>query len=415
MPEGRVCRFCNAPLRQVFADLGVMPLANSYVTAATLTEPEPEYALIARVCASCLLVQVDDVVPASAIFSDYAYFSSYSTGWVEHARRYAEMMQRRFGVDAQSKVVEIASNDGYLLQHFVARGVPVLGVEPAVNTAKVAVSKGVPTEIAFFGRATAERLASQGHSADLIVANNVLAHVPDLNDFVSGFKVLLRSGGVATFEFPHLLQLMKHVQFDTIYHEHFSYFSLLAAEQVLERHGLVVFEVEELSTHGGSLRLFVAHVEAGRSQGSGLAAIRAAERAAKLDRPESYSGFQSRVDMVRKGFLRFLEEATRDGRKVAAYGAAAKGNTLLNYCGVGVERIPYVVDLNPHKQGHYLPGSHLPIYPPTRLFETKPDYIVILPWNLTDEIAKQFSGVKAWGGRFVTAIPHVRIIEGLLA
>ena len=410
MPERHVCRFCNAPLRQVFADLGMMPLANSYLAAAALTEPEPTYPLIARLCASCLLVQVDDVVPASAIFSDYAYFSSYSATWVEHARRYAEMMQQRFGLDSRSKVVEIASNDGYLLQHFVAGGVPVLGVEPAANTANVAISKGVPTETAFFGRTTAERLAAQGHAADLIVANNVLAHVPDLNDFVAGFKLLLRSGGVATFEFPHLLRLIKEMQFDTIYHEHFSYFSLLTAEQVLERHGLTVFDVEELSTHGGSLRLFVAHVEAGRSRGSGLAAVRAAERAAKLDRSESYSGFQSQVDMVRDGFRRFLEEATREGLKVVAYGAAAKGNTLLNYCGVGIERIAYVVDLNPHKQGCYLPGSHLPIYPPTRLFETKPDYIVILPWNLADEIAEQFSGVRAWGGRFVTAIPNIRIV-----
>jgi hypothetical protein len=321
------------------------------------------------------------------------------------------MMQSRFGIDRRSKVVEIASNDGYLLQHFLARGIPVLGVEPAANVASHALAKGIPTEIAFFGRATASRLASAGGAADLIVANNVLAHVPDLNDFVAGIEILLQAEGVATFEFPHLLRLMEGVQFDTIYHEHFSYFSLRTAERVFERHGLRVFDVEELPTHGGSLRLFVAHAGAGRSAGPGLLAVRAAEGAAGLDRPESYSGFQSRVDAVRDGFVRFLDDAVRAGRGIAAYGAAAKGNTLLNYCRIGIERIPYVVDRSLQKQGLYLPGSHIPIYPPERIFETRPDYIVVLPWNLVDEISRQLRGVAAWSGRFVTAVPRVKILE----
>ena len=415
MDVARKCRFCLAPLRQVFVDLGSMPLANSYLNSAALEKQEPLYPLVARVCASCFLVQVDDVVPAETIFSDYAYFSSYSAAWVEHARRYAETMCRRLQLNSHSKVVEIASNDGYLLQHFVAAGIPVLGVEPAGNTAAVARSKGIPTEAAFFGRRTAEDLASRGHAADLIVANNVLAHVPDINDFVSAFKLLLRPQGIATFEFPHFLRLVEGVQFDTIYHEHFSYLSLLSAERIFARHGLHVFDAESLPTHGGSLRLFVAHTEARRSEGPGLAPVRRAEAAAGLERPEGYWGFQARVDAVRSNFLRFLDAMKRQGCEVAAYGAAAKGNTLLNYCGVKADRIAYVVDRNPHKQGMYLPGSHLPIFPPDRIFDTRPDYVVILPWNLVDEIAGEMAAIGEWGGKFVTALPEIRIFKAAAA
>jgi len=408
------CRFCASPLREIFADLGTTPLANSYVSAERVAKsPEASYPLVARLCTECLLVQVEDVVPPSAIFSDYAYFSSYSAAWVEHARRYAEAMRKRLNLGPQSKVVEIASNDGYLLKHFVAAGIPVVGVEPAANVAAVAVANKVPTEVAFFGRDTAERLAKAGHSADLMAANNVLAHVPDLNDFVAGFKRLLKPQGVATFEFPHLLRLIAQVQFDTIYHEHFSYFSLLTAERVFARHGLRVFDVEELPTHGGSLRLFVGHEGAGQKEVAGLFAVRAAESAAKLNEPASYRGFQARVDKVKDGFLKFLDDAKRQGRQVAAYGAAAKGNTLLNYCGVGTDRIAYVVDRNPHKQGLLLPGSHLPIFGPEKVFETKPNDLVILPWNLADEIAREMAGIRAWNGRFVIAVPEIRFIAGV--
>jgi SAM-dependent methyltransferase len=412
MTVAGTCRNCAAPLREVFADLGRMPLANSYLTASALRAPEPTYPLVARLCTACLLVQVDDVVPPGAIFSDYAYFSSYSAAWVEHARRYAEAMLYRLRLGPTSEVVEIGSNDGYLLRHFVAAGIPVLGVEPAANVAAVAIEKGLATEIAFFGEATAKRLAADGHCADLIAANNVLAHVPDLNDFVAGFKRLLKPQGVATFEFPHLLRLIGQVQFDTIYHEHFSYFSLLTAERVLARHGLRVFDVEELPTHGGSLRLFVGHDAAGQPEGAGLRAVRAAESTARLSEPVGYQGFQARVDLVRDGFLSFLDDAKRKGRRIAAYGAAAKGNTLLNYCGLGTDRIAYVVDRNPHKQGRFLPGSHLPILGPEAVFETKPDDLVILPWNLADEIVQEMADIRAWGGRFVIAVPEIRIVGG---
>jgi SAM-dependent methyltransferase len=407
------CRFCSSPLREVFADLGTTPLANSYVSAARLAKtPEESYPLVARLCTECLLVQVEDVVPPSAIFSDYAYFSSYSTAWVEHARIYAGAMRKRFGLGPKSKVVEIASNDGYLLKHFVAAGIPVLGVEPAANVAAVAVANNVPTEVAFFGLDTAERLAKAGHGADLMAANNVLAHVPDLNGFVAGFKRLLKPQGVATFEFPHLLRLIAQVQFDTIYHEHFSYFSLLTAERVFTRHGLRVFDVEELPTHGGSLRLFVGHEGAGQKEGPGLFAVRAAESSARLGEPASYRGFQARVERVRDGFLKFLDGEKRQGRQIAGYGAAAKGNTLLNYCRVGTDRIAYVVDRNPHKQGLLLPGSHLPIFGPEKVFETKPDDLVILPWNVADEVAREMAGIGAWNGRFVIAVPEIRFIVG---
>jgi SAM-dependent methyltransferase len=406
-----MCRLCGAKLTQTLVDLGTMPLANSYLEPAALDKPEPAYPLIARLCEACLLVQVDHGVTADAIFSDYAYFSSYSSAWVAHAFAYADMMRRRFVLDARAKIVEIASNDGYLLQHFQRMGMPVLGVEPAANVAAAAEARGIPTEIAFFGAATAKRLLAAGHGADVMAANNVLAHVPDLNDFLAGFKILLKPEGIITFEFPHLLRLLEEVQFDTIYHEHYSYFSLLTAERAMARHGLRVFDVERLPTHGGSLRLFVCHAASARTDGPAVGALRAVEAKARLNEPAAYADFAPRVDALRAELRSFLDDAKRAGKQVAAYGAAAKGNTLLNYSGITTDRIAYVVDGSPHKQGHLLPGSHLPIYAPVHIFKMKPDYVLILPWNLADEISGQAAGIAAWGGRFVTAVPKIRIFS----
>ena len=405
------CRGCGTTLSQTFVDLGEMPLANSYPTAADLDQPDRRYLLHARVCHDCFLVQVDAVVPSADIFSDYAYFSSYSQSWVAHARRFASMARERFALGGESLVVEVASNDGYLLRHFVDDGVPVLGVEPAANVAAVAEAAGVPTMVRFFGRETADNLVADGKAADLVVGNNVLAHVPDLNDFVAGLGALIKPAGVISLEFPHLLRLMEGVQFDTIYHEHFSYFSLIALEPVLARHGLRLFDVETLATHGGSLRLFACHADCDQHQdGPGLDAVRDAEHRASLDRLSAYTGFAARVAAVKDSLLTFLEAANRDSKSVAAYGAAAKGNTLLNTCGVGTRLIDYVVDASPHKQGRYLPGSRLPIVAPDRLSETRPDYVLILPWNLCDEIIGQNSAVRDWGGRFVVPIPATTVL-----
>ncbi|MBY0432021.1 MAG: class I SAM-dependent methyltransferase, partial [Rhodospirillales bacterium] len=377
-----VCRFCGAPLTRTFIDLGETPLANAYLPPEEVDQPEPRYPLHARVCDSCKLVQVESVVPPEAIFGHYAYFSSYSSSWIEHGRRFTESAAERFGLGGTSRVVEVASNDGYLLKHFVERGIPVLGVEPARNVAEVAITKGVPTEMRFFGLETARDLKAEGYSADLLVGNNVLAHVPDLNDFVAGLAYLLKPDGVLSMEFPHLLKLIEEVQFDTIYHEHFCYFSLLVVERVFARHGLRVFDVETLPTHGGSLRVMACRGESHvHPQGEGLARVRAAEAAAGMGGDVLYAGFDAKVRALKASLLAFLAKAKAEGKSVVAYGAAAKGNTLLNYCGVGEGDIASVVDLNPHKQGHYLPGSHLPILPPTRVFETRPDYLLILPWN----------------------------------
>ena len=411
MSGAPACRFCGAPLTLTLVDLGTMPLANSYLTAAQLARPEPRYPLHARVCGTCRLVQVDAVVPPEHIFSDYAYFSSVATSWVEHARRFTVMARRRWRLGLASKVVEVASNDGYLLRHFVAAGVPVLGIEPAANVAAEARAGGVPTEVAFFGRETAQRLHDEGVAADLMVANNVLAHVPDINDFVAGFAILLKRNGVASFEFPHLLRLIEGVQFDTIYHEHFSYLSLLAVERIFAAHGLRVFDVEELPTHGGSLRVMASRIDGRRRrEGAGLRKVRADEAAAGLAQDDAYRGFARRVEGVREDLLAFLREAKAVGRGVAAYGAAAKGNTLLNYCGIGPDLIAYAVDRSTHKQGLYLPGSHLPIFAPERLEETRPDYVLILPWNLKTEILAGMSAVRRWGGRFVIAIPALAVL-----
>lgn len=404
------CLSCGARLVTTLVDLGLQPLANSYVPLERAQEEELYFPLHARVCDSCFLVQVDRVTAREAIFNEsYAYFSSFSESWLDHCRGYAEAMTGRFELGPQSRVIEIASNDGYLLQFFVQKGIPVLGIEPAANVAEAARRKGVPTEVAFFGRATAEQLASRGERADLLAAKNVLAHVPDINDFVAGIPLILKPGGVFTVEFPHLLNLIRGTQFDTIYHEHFTYLSLLAVRAVFKRHGLIIFDVEKQTTHGGSLRVFAARAERNLPVGTNVERVLGEERAAGLDRPEGYAGFDEQVRKVRAGLLNFLSGARKEGKYVAAYGAAAKGNTLLNYCGVTAADIQYVVDRNPAKQGTLLPGSRIPVRDPSALAQTRPEYVLILPWNLRDEVVAQNAHVRDWGGRFVTAVPSIQV------
>ncbi|WP_334130213.1 class I SAM-dependent methyltransferase [Sneathiella sp.] len=406
------CRFCETPLTHTFVNLGRTPLANSYLRSEAEMARERSYPLHARVCSNCFLVQVEDVVPAEEIFSDYAYFSSYSSSWVAHARRYAEKMTAELGLGSASLVAEIASNDGYLLRHFVDKGIPVLGIEPAANVAKVAEEAGVRTDVAFFGINTAKRLAASGPRADLIAANNVMAHVPDINDFIGGVPILLAPEGVFTIEFPHLLNLIEKVQFDTIYHEHYSYLSLLTTEKILAAHGLRVFDVEELPTHGGSLRIYAAHKAATRhAESERLLALRAKEAAAGLHTLAAYEGFTPKVEHVRARLLAFLQEARAEGKTVAGYGAAAKGNTLLNYCGVVGDLISFVVDRNPEKQNTYLPGSHIPVFAPEKIYREKPDYVLILPWNLADEIILDMADINAWGGKFAIPIPELQILS----
>jgi 2-polyprenyl-3-methyl-5-hydroxy-6-metoxy-1,4-benzoquinol methylase len=407
----RPCRFCGAQLRHTFVDLGVSPLSNSYLTAEQLNRMEPFYPLHARLCERCFLVQLEEFESPSHIFEDYAYFSSYSASWLAHAKAYCALVTERFRIGAHSQVVEIASNDGYLLKNFVAVGVPVLGVEPARNVARVAEEQGVPTVVEFFGVKLARELASAGKTADLLLGNNVLAHVPDLNDFVAGLKILLKPDGVVTMEFPHLLRLVEENQFDTIYHEHFSYFSFLTVEQVFARHGLTLFDVEELATHGGSLRIYARHEDyAGHETGARVADLKAREHAAGMRRIETYTTFEQRVRATKRSLLDFLIGAKRAGKQVAGYGAPAKGNTLLNYCGVRTDFLDYTVDANPHKQNHYLPGTRIPIHHPDKLRETRPDYVLILPWNLRDEIIGQAAFIREWGGQFVVPIPETHVI-----
>jgi hypothetical protein len=404
------CRFCQGHDLRPFVDLGMSPLCETFLTADALDRMEPFYPLNVLVCGRCFLVQLKEYVSPEEIFTEYAYFSSYSESWLAHAREYARRMIERFGLGSQSFVVELASNDGYLLRNFVAAGIPCLGIEPAANVAKAAEQAGVPTLVEFFGRRTASALAAQGKRAQLIAGNNVLAQVPDLNDFVGGIPLLLADDGVVTLEFPHLLQLMEQNQFDTIYHEHFSYFSLLTTERIFAAHGLELFDVEELPSHGGSLRVFGRH--AGRSRsgaGPAVAALRAREQAAQLDRPSGYAGYPRRVEETKRNLLAFLIEAKRAGKSVAGYGAPGKGNTLLNYCGIRTDFLDYTVDRNPYKHGRYLPGTHIPVFPVEKLAETRPDYVLILPWNLRREIAAQLEYTRAWGAKFVVPIPRLEV------
>ncbi len=404
------CRFCEASLEHTVVDLGMSPLCESYLTAEQLNQMEPFYPLHVQVCARCLLVQVQEYVRPDRIFDEYAYFSSYSDSWLRHARLYVDMIVDRLGLDGRSRVVELGSNDGYLLQYFVARGVPVLGIEPAANVAAAAVRRGVPTRVALFGREAAPAIAADHGQADLIIGNNVLAQVSDLNGFVAGMKLLLGPRGVITMEFPHLARLMEENQFDTIYHEHFSYFSFLTVERVFEAHGLTLFDVEELPTHGGSLRIYARHSEDGsRPVESRARALRAREETSGFTRLDRYLSFTDQVNETKRRLLEFLIGARRRGKSIAGYGAPGKGNTLLNYCGIRTDFLDYTVDRNPYKHGKYLPGTHIPIFAPERLFETKPDYLLILPWNLKDEIMEQMADVRAWGGQFVVPIPDVKV------
>ena len=406
------CRFCGASLRYVFVDLGMSPLANSYVKASELNQMEAFYPLCVYVCSDCFLVQLEEFVSPREIFGDYTYFSSYSDTWLRHAQRFADMAIERFALSAGSQVLEVASNDGYLLQYFAARQIPVLGVEPAANVAKVAVEKGIPTVVKFLTEESAGELVSQGIKADLVVGNNVFAHVSNVNDFVRALKTILKPSGVITLEFPHLLRLVEENQFDTIYHEHFSYFSLLCAERILAAHDLTIFDVEELPTHGGSLRIYARHAEAGSpTVGPRVAEMKAREEASGLNRVQTYLSFSEKVKKTKRGLLRFLISIKEEGKSIAAYGAPAKGNTLLNYCGVRSDFIEYTVDRSPHKQGTFLPGTRIPIFSPAKISETKPDFLLILPWNIKDEIMHDMAHIREWGGQFVVPIPEVRIFS----
>ena len=405
------CRHCNSELKVSFCDLGMSPLANSYLTIDQLDRMERFYPLHAYVCAECFLVQLQEFETPEQIFTDYAYFSSFSESWVAHAKAYVESMVSRFGFDESSQVIEIASNDGYLLQFFKEKNVPVIGIEPAANVAKAAEEKGIPTRVQFFNPETATDLANEGIQADLLLGNNVLAHVPALNEFVRGMKIALKPRGIITMEFPHLLRLMQENQFDTIYHEHFSYISLTTVERVFAKFGLRVFDVDEVSTHGGSLRIYATHRDNDeRPTTNNVAACKAKEADAGLLDVDTYRAFADSVKETKRALLRFLVEAREHGKTIVAYGAPAKGNTLLNYCGVRTDFIDYTVDRSPHKQDRFLPGVHIPIYGPERIDETKPDYLLILPWNIKDEIMKQMAHIRDWGGRFVVPIPRAKVL-----
>ncbi len=410
MKNSQSCRFCGSVLEHTFLDLGTSPFSNSYVKAECLGEMEPFFPLYAFVCSRCFLVQLKDCSSPERIFSDYAYFSSYSDIWLQHARVYTEMIRNRMKLDECSLVVEVASNDGYLLQNFLKNGIPVLGIEPAENVAKVAMEKGIPTRVSFFGERFAQTLLREGMQADLLIGNNVLAHVPNLNDFVRGLKILLKPQGIITMEFPHVMRLIEENQFDTIYHEHFSYFSFWTVEQVFRKHGLVLFDVEELPTHGGSLRIYARH-ESDHSKPveSRVTALKDLEEKAGLKTLEYYLAFAEKVHHTKRQLLSFLIETKEKGKTIAGYGAPAKGNTLLNYCGIRTDFIEYTVDRSPHKQGLFLPGTHIPIVEPEAIRKTKPDYLLILPWNLKDEIMQQMACIREWGGAFVVPIPKVMV------
>lgn len=405
------CRFCGTELKEIFADLGMSPLSNSYIRPENLHTRESFYPLRTYVCRSCFLVQLEEFESPEEIFRDYSYFSSYSESWLRHARDFAQMAVTRFKLDAGKLVVEIASNDGYLLQYFREAGIPVLGIDPAANVAKVAEAKGIPTLLAFFGRHTAEELADIGKQADLLIGNNVLAHVPDLHDFVDGLQIILKPHGVITMEFPHLLRLIQENQFDTIYHEHFSYFSFTVVQKIFAAHNLTLFDAEELPTHGGSLRIYACHAEDKTNPAtSRVTELLAKEEIAGLQHLHTYQNFNEQVKESKLSILEFLIQAKRDGKTIAGYGAPAKGNTLLNYCGIRRSFLDYTVDKSPYKQGLYLPGTHIPILSPDKIRETRPDLVIILPWNLKEEIMEQLSYIRQWGGKFAVLIPKITVM-----
>lgn len=404
------CRHCGTPLLHTFLDLGFAPPSNAYLTADDLSRPETYYPLKVKVCHECWLVQTEDYADAGELFNaEYAYFSSTSTSWLAHAARYVEDMVERLGLGRSSHVIEVASNDGYLLRNFVAKGIPCLGIEPTASTAAAAEKLGVPVLREFFGEALGRRLASEGKQADLIAGNNVYAHVPDINDFTRGLKAAVKPGGTITLEFPHLMRLIEQVQFDTIYHEHFSYLSLYTVTRIFDSAGLRIFDVDELPTHGGSLRIYGCHKNDTRTSSERVTALLRAEEGAGMRNLDVYGRFQQRAEQIKDSLLRFLLEQKHAGKKVAAYGAAAKGNTLLNFAGIKRDLLPFVCDAAPSKQGKYLPGSHLPIHPPAKLFEHRPHLVLILPWNIADEVIRQNAALREWGGRFVTAIPELEI------
>jgi 2-polyprenyl-3-methyl-5-hydroxy-6-metoxy-1,4-benzoquinol methylase len=406
------CRACAAPLTELFVDLGMSPISNAMRRTDQADRPEKFYPLRAFVCSECRLVQLQDFCAADELFDDtYTYFSSYSESWLKHASTYAAMMTERFALSPTSQIVEIASNDGYLLQYFKQRDMKVLGIDPAANVAAVAEKeRGVPTRVCFFGIETAKQLKSEGITADVIAGNNVFAHVPDINDFVGGLKILLAPNGTITLEFPHLLQMIEGNYFDTIYHEHYSYLSLLAVARIFKRHGLAVFDVEVLTTHGGSLRLFVAHAEAERGESDRLHAFRKREADAGLAGPEVYAAFAAQVKECKRALLTLLIDLKRQGKSIVGYGAPAKGNTLMNYCGIGPDFLDYTVDKSPHKQNMLLPGTGIPVHAPERIFQTKPDYVLILPWNLKTEITAQMADIATWGGKFIVPLPAAKIL-----
>jgi SAM-dependent methyltransferase len=414
-PHSPHCRLCGAPLKTTFVNLGMSPLCESFLTEDQLDQMEPYLPLHVLTCGACFLVQLREYVNPAHIFTEYAYFSSFAASMVEHARLYCHMIKDRLALSSQSKVFEIASNDGYLLQHFLPLNIPVTGIEPAANVAEAAREKNVPTIVAFFGQKLAGRLVGEGHRADLIIGNNVLAQVPDLNDFTAGMAHLLAPQGVITLEFPHLERLIEDTMFDTIYHEHFSYFSFVTIDRLASRHGLRVFDVEKIATHGGSLRVYLCRANASHETRPAVANLLAHERAAGFETLETYMRFDTKVHVLKRGLLSFLIEAKDEGKKICGYGAPGKGNTLLNYCGIGTDFLDFTVDRNPYKHGRFTPGMHIPIRPVSAIDEARPDYLLILPWNLTQEIVTQMRHVSDWGCKFIVPVPDVRVIDPLEA
>ena len=405
------CRFCNTLLEHTFVDLGMSPLCESFLLRDQLNQMEPFYPLKVYVCSNCFLVQLQEYVSPETIFTEYAYFSSYSDSWLQHAKNYTDLMIERFKLESKAQVIELASNDGYLLQYFVEKGIPALGIEPAKNVAQVAIQKGIPTITEFFGVKLARKMSQEGKKADLLLGNNVLAQVPDINDFVAGMKIVLKPQGVITVEFPHLMRLMEGNQFDTIYHEHFSYFSFIAAEKIFARHGITLFDVEELKTHGGSIRIYGRHAEDVSKPLTGRALeLKERELRAGYDRMETYATFAKKVEETKRRLLQILVEVKSQGKKIVGYGAPGKGNTLLNYCGIRSDFLDYTVDRNPYKHGRFTPGTHIEIFPPDRIKQDRPDYLFILPWNLKDEITRQMAFIREWGGKFIVPIPEAAIL-----